>query len=60
LVDNSVNTSKKESMWKPPVTVVIFVWPVDTSVGLSLSLTVEGRLPPEISSCSISVSNVLV
>ena len=55
-----MNTSKKLSMWKPPVTVVIFVCPVDVRVGLSLSLTVAGRLPPLISSCSISVSNVRV
>jgi hypothetical protein len=37
LVLNSMNTSKKLSMWKPPVTVVIFVCPVDVSVGLSRS-----------------------
>jgi hypothetical protein len=36
-VVNSVNTSKKLSMRKPPVTVVIFVCPVDASVGLSLT-----------------------
>jgi hypothetical protein len=60
LVLNSVNTSKKLSMWKPPVTVVIFVCPVEVSVGLSLSITPAGRLPPLMSSWSISVSNVRV
>jgi hypothetical protein len=57
----SVNTSKKLSILKPVgVRAVIFVCPIDCSVGLSRSITPADRFPPLISSCRISVSNVRV
>jgi hypothetical protein len=54
---NSVNTSKKLLMVKPPLDAgEMAVLPVEARVGLSRMRMPAGRPPPEISNCSISVS----
>src|ERR1017187_6564771 len=53
---NSVNTSKKLLTTKlPPGVGEIAVLPVEASVGLSRRRMPGGRLPPDMSNCSISV-----